>query len=59
MSFCIDEHRKTQNKCLIRYFWPLGTAATVNAQGTFDIVNEVQPGLELEGTSVYPAWPEN
>ena len=50
---------RTQNKCLIGYFWPLGTAATVNAQGKFDTVYEVQPGLELEGTSAYPAWPEN
>ena len=31
----------------------------MNAQGTFDTVYEVQPGLELEGTSAYLAWPEN
>ena len=50
---------RSQNKCLMGYFWPLGTAATVNAQETFDTVNEVQSGLELEGTSTYPSWPEN
>jgi hypothetical protein len=46
---------RTQNRCLSGYFCPLGTAANLNAQGTFEKIYQIPDAYALEGTPAYPS----